>query len=145
MSADADTAIDYLLGPVDVRNGLGPLWRWEDHGRVVVWRDGTTIAFREELEIIFERLSWNGLPSLLAILLVLSASRDSWNQQNQQIGAWLWQLSDANQLLETQKLWIKVKEGLASLHELRDELRSSPSAKSNLLSLVFQDATVRSS
>lgn len=145
MSADTQAAIEYLLGPVDVRNGLGPLWRWEDHGRVVVWRDGTTIAFREELEVIFERLSWNGLPPFLSILLILSATRDSWPELRPRLCFWLEQLSKAGEVLEIQQKWIKIEKGLERVQEFRDELRPSPSAKSDLANLAFQNSTERTS
>jgi hypothetical protein len=51
-------------------------WRWADNGQVIEWRDGDTICYRDELLDILKQLSHEGLPSIGAILLVLSACRD---------------------------------------------------------------------
>src|SRR5438270_11928343 len=50
-------------------------WRWAEAGRVVVWADGTTIAFREELEQIFDLLGPDGLPPFLGFVLLLGGCR----------------------------------------------------------------------
>ncbi|HLX68877.1 MAG TPA: hypothetical protein VKV04_04535, partial [Verrucomicrobiae bacterium] len=69
MNPDRQQAIDYLRAPV---NGL---WRWAENGAVLVWRDGSTIAFREEIVQIIEWLAPNGLPSFGAIGFLLAACR----------------------------------------------------------------------
>src|ERR1043166_8603110 len=69
MNPDRQQAIDYLRAPA---NGL---WRWAEDGAVLVWRDGTTIAFREEIVRILEWLAPNGLPSFGAIVFLLAAGR----------------------------------------------------------------------
>jgi hypothetical protein len=53
----------------------GHLWRWTENGTVLVWRDGSTIAFREEIAQILEWLAPNGLPSFGAIVFLLAACR----------------------------------------------------------------------
>lgn len=62
-------AIDYLRRPP------GAPWRWEENGRVLVWSDGTTLLFREELAILVERLAPTGLPPFEALVVLLAASR----------------------------------------------------------------------
>src|SRR5262245_4158305 len=77
MSSDLRDAYDYLLGRADPWAG-GPLWEWADNGGVVLWNDGATIAFREEVIRVLSRLAPNGLPSFGAVLVLLSATRESW-------------------------------------------------------------------
>jgi len=50
-------------------------WRWADRGRVIEWQDGTTIAFREEVEFVLDWLAPNGLPPFGAVVLLLAACR----------------------------------------------------------------------
>ena len=69
MNPDRQQAIGYLRAPA---NGL---WRWAENGAVLVWRDGATVAFREEIIRVLEWLAPNGLPSFGAIALLLAACR----------------------------------------------------------------------
>ena len=69
MNADRQLAVEYLRAP---RDGD---WRWAEDGAVVVWRDGTTVAFRAELRQIVEWLAPGGLPSCGALVLLLAATR----------------------------------------------------------------------
>jgi hypothetical protein len=69
MNPERQQAIDYLRAPA---HGL---WRWAENGAVLVWHDGSTIAFREEIVHILERLAPNGLPSFGAIVFLLAACR----------------------------------------------------------------------
>src|ERR1043166_5314557 len=69
MNPDRQQAIDYLRAPA---NGL---WRWAEDGAVLVWRDGTTLAFREEIVQILEWLPPNGVPSFGAVVFLLAAGR----------------------------------------------------------------------
>src|SRR5688572_1882935 len=50
-------------------------WRWADHGSVVTWSDGSTIAFREEIAAVLQRLAPGGLPPFPAVVLLLAACR----------------------------------------------------------------------
>src|SRR6266540_6714993 len=69
MNSDRQQAIEYLRAPA------GGLWRWADNGAVLVWHDGSTIAFREEIAQILEWLAPNGLPTFGAIVFLLAAGR----------------------------------------------------------------------
>src|SRR5262245_39736163 len=69
MNPDRQQAVEYLRAPA---NGL---WRWAESGSVLVWRDGSTVAFREEVIQILEWLAPNGLPSFGAIVFLLAACR----------------------------------------------------------------------
>jgi hypothetical protein len=68
MNPDRQQASNYLRTPDN-------LWRWTENGGVLVWRDGSTIAFREEILQILEWLAPNGLPSFGAIVFLLAACR----------------------------------------------------------------------
>ncbi|MFO1513669.1 MAG: hypothetical protein U1F83_12250 [Verrucomicrobiota bacterium] len=69
MNPDRQQTVDYLRAPA---NGL---WRWAEDGTVLIWRDGSTIAFREEIAQILDWLAPNGLPSFGAIVFLLAACR----------------------------------------------------------------------
>src|SRR4051812_3360322 len=61
-------------------------WRWSRDAKTVEWRDGRTIAFREEVTAILQRLAPTGLPPFGAIVLLLAALRDNWNQRDDKAG-----------------------------------------------------------
>src|SRR6185295_3201779 len=61
--------IEYLRAPADAE------WRWADNASAIVWRDGSTIAFREEISQILEWLAPNGLPPFGSIVHLLAATR----------------------------------------------------------------------
>jgi hypothetical protein len=69
MSADRQLAIQYL------RCVSGGPWTWAERGTVLAWRDGSTIAFREEVVQILEWLAPDGLPPFGAIVFLLAACR----------------------------------------------------------------------
>jgi hypothetical protein len=69
MNPDRQQALNYLRAPSD------GLWRWAEDGAVLVWRDGGTIAFREEIIQLVEWLVPNGLPPFGAMVLLLAACR----------------------------------------------------------------------
>src|SRR5690349_8469046 len=69
MNPARQAAIKYLIAPA---NGL---WRWAENGKVLTWHDGTTIAFREEIQLILERLGTGGFPPFGAIVFMLAACR----------------------------------------------------------------------
>jgi hypothetical protein len=69
MNPDRQQALDYLRAPA---HGL---WRWAEQGTVVVWRDGSTVAFREEILQLLEWLGPNGLPPFGAVVFLLAACR----------------------------------------------------------------------
>ena len=69
MTDDRKTALRYLRAPA---NGC---WRWADAGTVLVWHDGTTVAFREEIALILEVLAPQGLPPFDALALLLAACK----------------------------------------------------------------------
>jgi hypothetical protein len=132
------SAVDYLLGPLDSTLGGGPLWRWVEGGRVVSWNDGPTIAYREELTQVLERLAPRGLPPFGAVLLLLSATRNSWSSESVallKLRTW----HNRQQGHVVRGLLGEVVQGLDRVNALPPELRISPAAKADLAELVFED------
>jgi hypothetical protein len=62
-------ALQYLVPPP------GYFYRWSDHGDVVVWQDGDTLAFQAELADVLHALGDAALPPFGALLLTLTATR----------------------------------------------------------------------
>ena len=57
-------------------------WRWADDNSVIVWADGSTVAFREELCEILEKTPEAGLPPFrLMSLIALRAEIDAIDDQ----------------------------------------------------------------
>lgn len=53
-------------------------WRWTKGAQSVEWKDGRTIAFRQEIAEILAYLAPGQLPRFDAVLLLLAACRDNW-------------------------------------------------------------------
>lgn len=62
-------AADYLRAP------HSPIWTWAENNNVIVWQDGTTIAFREEIAALIEWLAPRNLPPFGSIVLLLAACK----------------------------------------------------------------------
>src|SRR5947207_14140624 len=71
---DRSAILAYLMPP------RGSFWTWVDDGRSIAWAGagGATVAFRQELLAVAQRLSCRGLPPFAAIVLLLAATRDGW-------------------------------------------------------------------
>lgn len=69
MNPDWETAHEYLASTHN-----GP-WHWADDGKVIAWHDGTTIAFRQEIQQVLEWLAPGGLPPFGSIVFLFAACR----------------------------------------------------------------------
>ena len=107
-------------------------WRWADNDQVLVWDDGTTIAFRAEIEAVLKGLSTIGLPPLSAVVLLLAACRDSWPESSRQLE--MPEFSAFNHLQQD------VLPALNRVAALPRDLRESLDAKVNLAAFVFEAA-----
>jgi hypothetical protein len=65
-------ALSYFQKPADY------FWRWAENGTVAEWPHGSTIGYREEVQVVLEALVPTGLPPFGAVLLLLAACADSW-------------------------------------------------------------------
>ncbi len=130
-------AIEYLRLPPKAR------WRWDEGANVLVWSDGTTLAFRSELELVLERLAPTGLPSFPSLVLLLAAARGKTNLLEESIS-----VSDENrnQLLlafrSRQQRQVLAK--LAPLSALPAELVAKPAGKAVVAEAIFERAVRRS-
>ena len=50
-------------------------WLWADDGDVLVWKDGTTVAFRQEIIQVLEWLVPHGWPPFGALVWLFAACR----------------------------------------------------------------------
>jgi len=58
-------------------------WRWGDNGEVMEWVNGITICYRDDLIYLLKNLSAKKLPSLGSILLLLSACKKEFTEQEE--------------------------------------------------------------
>jgi hypothetical protein len=58
-------------------------WRWAEDGNVIIWADGSTVAFREEVCEIISRMPTAGLPPFRLIVLILAACRGKFPPSSQ--------------------------------------------------------------
>ncbi|PQO33627.1 hypothetical protein [Blastopirellula marina] len=133
METDISIAQSYLLPPAR------PFWRWADDGEVISLKSGATVAFREELAQILNRLSPNGLPPLSCVLLVLASLRDRCYVPVGDVLATIgWQrpTDKMNSLVES--LFVDPN-GLAKLRKLNPELKNNTAAKVNLCQIIFEN------
>ncbi|WBO86874.1 hypothetical protein [Hymenobacter yonginensis] len=73
------------LAPGYFRNPRDSFWRWVEKGKIVEWRSGDTLCYREELARVLRGLTESGLPPLASVLLLLAACADSWSEPNDNI------------------------------------------------------------
>jgi hypothetical protein len=145
MSLERQQAIEYLRAPV------GGLWHWAENGAVLVWQDGTTIAFREEVISLLEWLAPHGLPSFGAVVFLLAACRGKVPTVPEIVTISNTPLpasagKDAS-LLVSARAQLKAQleaalSQLAKVSQLPRELISGLNAKSALAEAVFEPAKV---
>lgn len=119
-------------------------FRWEDGGTVMCWDNGVTIAFREELAAVINRLGSEGLPPLNAIAVVLSACRANWSDAR----CYLMLYDPPEGLQDTPALqnpdsWQarqlrRILAELDRIHALPESLRSSLEARCELVAMVVE-------
>jgi hypothetical protein len=126
---------------VPARRYLAPknasLWRWDSSGpEAIVWAEGGTIVFRDELLPVVTRLSRRGLPPMNALVWLLAACRSGWPAASRNILAKLGALV----AVERGEIpgWLpQLLTQLDAVHTLPDDLRT-PEAKAELAMLAFE-------
>ena len=129
---------------VPARRYLAPrtasLWRW-DHAaaEAVVWTEGGTIAFRQELLPVLARLAKRGLPPMNALVWLLGACRESWPETANNL------ISQAGLLASVDRCdlpdWLpQLMVQLDAVHRLPADLRTLPAAKAELAAMVFEES-----
>ena len=139
MESDYAEALRYLSSPA------GSFWRWSDEGKIVEWTNGSTMAFREELTIMLERLAPRGLPPFDAVLLLVAATREYWAEDSVPLQRRMRAAEVGNRDLVSadesgQNLCTILFPSLQVIHDLPDSLIRSVESKADLASIVFEYA-----
>jgi hypothetical protein len=145
MNPERQQAISYLQAPA-----YAP-WRWAENGNVLVWWDGSTVAFREEVTQILQWLAPNNLPPFGAIVLMLAACRGKFPTVISMIGDPAASLSPeagskaALLLTARRQLTAQLQAALVELGKLSKlppELNTGMKAKCILAEAIFETARV---
>ena len=110
-------------------------WQWADKGEVAEWINGATICYRDDLIDVLKNLSAKKLPSLSSILLLLSACKKAFTEQEELL------LRQQNRF-EGKGLEALLDETIIFLHivnRLPEELKTG-TARMILIHEVFYDA-----
>jgi len=114
-------------------------WRWAEGGKVLVWADGSTVAFRDELVEILDGLASNGLPPFRLVVLILAACKGKMPPTSQSEGRDTatapWN-DPANQ--EFSELLARLRQ----LHQLPAEHRENPRVKAILMETILEGVNV---
>ncbi|MCC6738130.1 MAG: hypothetical protein IT452_03730 [Planctomycetia bacterium] len=116
-------------------------WGWTDGGRVAAWRDGGTIAFREEIAYAAARLAPAGLPPFGALILLLAACRPGWKDAGRSaLRAHVDALEKIGSLDgRFPPPWLDdVLAALDRVAALRIELRTGADAKAHIAAMAFE-------
>ncbi len=122
-------------------------FRMEDDG-AIVWADGSTITFREEVCGILERMTPGGLPPLGALLLMLAACSDHWreNASVRDVFQGLDRVVDGYKIKtgHLDRDWLNlVMASMDTINALPVELRTGVAAKAALAEIVFENPVLR--
>ena len=128
------------------RNGF---FRWDDDGQVLVWDNGLTISFREELTTVLQKLAAQGrLPPLNAVATLLSACQSNWPEARWFLSLLADDVADVSlrEICDCSPAWDtssarQLRNELDRIHAIEHELRSSTDARCELAAMVFESCT----
>jgi len=121
-----------------LRSAPDTFWEWGEGGDVITWKDGRTIAFRDELRTVLAWLAPQGLPSLDSIALLLAATHDSWDANRDDTGILLLNILDSFLSSPQQRALLQdVLSGLDRVRQLDSELRMPVRSKAVLTEVVL--------
>ena len=137
MDDEVRAAMKYLSVPA------GSFWKWVDEGRVVAWKHGATVAFREEVGAVLERLQVRGLPSFDSVLILLAATRHYWLDDSAALRSQFPTIPQVEKLLQRDTQPVDpgkgvLLEALDRIHKLPIDLIQSVDAKAALAEIVFE-------
>ena len=142
MNRELDSALAYF------RSMPFSPWKWAENGSVIVWRDGTTIAFREEIVEVVAALDPNKLPSFGSIVLFFMACRNRMPKPSEILYSLVSPESPEAEVVSASGLTIPcparatVEQLLAKVKEialLPETLRGQTRAKCRLAEALFED------
>lgn len=114
----------------------GTFWEWRDDGEVIAWKDGKTIAFREELRSILGWLAPQGLPPLDAVAMLLAATHETWNATGSEASSLEPILQATNHGAE---LMQEIMPRLTAVSRLESKLRAPVRSKAVLVEMSVGD------
>ena len=130
---------------VPARRYLAPrtasLWQWDQAAaEAVVWIEGGTVVFRQELLPVLARLAKRGLPPMNALVWLLGACRENWPETAGSL------IARAGLLASVDRCdlpdWLpQLMQQLDAVHRLPVELRTLPAGKAELAAMVFEQSS----
>jgi len=144
MNPARQSALEYFRAPLH-----GP-WSWAEDGGVLVWQDGSTIAFREEILQILEWLAPRGWPPFGSLVFLLAACRGKLPAisdflRESGVPATIGKAKSFILTANKQQLLAQIQESLDQLDRLSRfpaELLSGLKSKCVLAEAVFEASTV---
>lgn len=112
-------------------------WDWSEDGAVVTYRNGGTLAFREQILAIVKNFGDQLLPPLELILLILAACRDTWPEDRKIVQSETLPLARSARPILRQ-WWNTVFDALERVHAMPRQIRSNPAAITAMLEIVFE-------
>jgi len=116
-------------------------WKWTDAGRVVQWRGGDTICYRDDLVNILRQLEGYGLIPISSLLLVLYSCRKSLDIQKKYELLGALQLSGGEEKYEAAALYKSIDDAveLSRIIEALPHKYRSDNARVHLLHTLFTE------
>lgn len=130
-----------------VRAYLAPnaptFWQWEEDRSAITWLHGPTITLRQELAIVLSSPMNCTLPPLTAVLILLSACRDSWLDSRSRLA----NIMHAYESIEgVKRPWFaQLLDSLDRIHAASRTHLHSPQRKAALVNYLFPDRTADAS
>lgn len=118
-------------------------WHWSSDGQVVEWIGGRTIVFRKELQRIVAALSSQGLPPLDGILFLITACREHWRDDPQELGnaSYLFKFPGT----KFREQWIELAASLDEISNLPEKWRQATQARIFLARIASEPCQHRTS
>ena len=113
------------------------LLQFVDKSQLLAWKNGAGIAYRTQAAEVLECFRGKELPPFIAIMLILSATRDNWPPQE----SLNWMLQNSMQNADdAEKITNEVWEYLEKIHSIKSTIRNSTNGKSEFCLLYTSDA-----
>jgi hypothetical protein len=113
-------------------------WRWAEDGAVLVWQDGTTLAFREELIGIVSRFTTGSPPPLEGLVLLLAACRGKVPTLDDVLRSFPEAKRPRKRQASMEAFWQEQLDVIRAYAELPPDLLVGVEAKAELAWLVFE-------
>jgi hypothetical protein len=115
------------------------LWQWDEDGHAT-WRDGSTIAVREEIAALLSFLAPSGLPPLGSLLLLIMACQGRASQIRSAALNCAAQHPDSGPTAPMARMITTASVILDAISSLPPDLRSTAPTRSRLALFLFGDA-----